>query len=79
MKHGTLCCMRSRTPCLRTVDPEADSVVIRDWKSEVPEVLYVYGGESSLQFHHRDPSFGFPKTSLVGHAFIHRVIPPLHS
>jgi hypothetical protein len=58
-----------------TVDPEADSIVIRDWKSEAPQVVDVYGWESSLQFHHRDPGFHFPKTSLVCHALIHRVVP----
>jgi hypothetical protein len=43
-----------------TVDPEADLIVIRGWESETPQVLDVYGRESPLQFHHRNPGFHFP-------------------
>jgi hypothetical protein len=58
-----------------TVDPEADSIVILNRESEVPQVVDVYGGEPPLQFHHHDPGFYVPKTSLVCHALIHRVVP----
>jgi hypothetical protein len=62
-----------------TVDPEADSIVIRGWESEASQVLDIYRGESPLQFHHHKPGFHFPKTPLVGYALIHRVIPLLYS
>jgi hypothetical protein len=31
-----------------TIDPEANSIVIRNWESEVPQVADVYGGKSPL-------------------------------